>query len=267
MRRKKTKGASLINTSLELNPISIALMYVDSLLERIRDRKLKTFESTLFTQLNKLTPPEIKKLNIQYKRTAEDIKDAISGDESCLEAYSYYDKIQLKLAAEIFKNLKKLKHDVNSVGKIRKFRTIIQKTKLIKNEDNTTLVKKVLFLEKDKETKISSLIKPEEIIGCSQLWIYNTKTRKLGCYYSINSKGLSVKGTTVLNYDQTKSTTKTIRKPKVQLKEFMGKLQLFNSEKYWENIKATAQKISPRLNRETLLLKIAKIKLDFDQSK
>ena len=99
-------------------------------------------------------------------------------------------------------------------------------------------------------------INPVDIIGCGELWIFNTKTRKLGRYVATEFNTLNVKGTTIVNFDEFKSIQKTVRKPEEKLKEFKsaGKVQL---RKFLDDINATDTKLNGRLNEETILLKVA----------
>jgi len=100
-------------------------------------------------------------------------------------------------------------------------------------------------------------VSPVDIIGAQVLWVYNVKTRKLGRYVAEEMGGaLNVKGTTITGYNDIKSTQKTIRKPEVQLKEFMAasKVEL---RKFLENIKTTEVKLNGRINEDTILLKVA----------
>jgi hypothetical protein len=97
-------------------------------------------------------------------------------------------------------------------------------------------------------------INPAEIVGAQELWVYNTKTRKLGKYIASTSDGLTVKGTSVENFTD-KSMSKTLRKPEQQLLEFnkSTKVQL---RKFLENIKATETLLNGRINTDTVLLRV-----------
>jgi hypothetical protein len=117
------------------------------------------------------------------------------------------------------------------------------------------LVAKLKYLKNDATLKLVS-ISPVDIIGAQVLWVYNTKTRKLGRYVAEELGGaLNVKGTTITGYSEAKSTQKTVRKPELQLKEFMSanKVEL---RKFLENIKTTEVKLTGRINEDTVLLKI-----------
>ena len=117
------------------------------------------------------------------------------------------------------------------------------------------LVAKLKYLKNDATTKAVS-INPVDIIGAQVLWVYNVKTRKLGKYVAEDMGGaLNVKGTTITGYNESKSVSKTLRKPEQQIKEFLaaGKIDL---RKYLENIKATEVKLNGRINQDTILLKV-----------
>jgi hypothetical protein len=99
---------------------------------------------------------------------------------------------------------------------------------------------------------------PREIVNANAVWIYNTKTRKLGRYVaSEQDKCLSVKGSTILGWDPKLSVAKTLRKPKEQIKEFMGngKVQL---RTFLDKIKATEVKLNGRTNDQTIILRVDK---------
>ena len=228
-----------------IEAIGLALDYIDGLLERIRLGKLKKFDETCIVQLRKLDKKQLATVNSRFTLAIEDIGAALAKDKFCMEAYSNYTKEQMKLVLVYLKAVKVLKPDKNANGKIR---AIVHRRK--KQKSPEAIVKRVLYMERDPETRQIS-IHPRELVGASELWIFNTKTRKLGCYYAKNESGLSAKGTTILDYDEKCSTTKTIRKPQQQVADFMKA-----GVKYWNSIKAVPQEISPRMNRETLILRV-----------
>ena len=138
---------------------------------------------------------------------------------------------------------------------------IVKENLAIDVQDSTLTVsakadKKVSQYAKDfKELKLVS-INPAEIIGANELWIYNTKTRKLGKYVAAPHSQLGVKGTSIENFDTDRSVCKTLRKPAEKLKEFSkaGKIAL---RKFMDDIKATETKLNGRINLDILLLKVA----------
>jgi hypothetical protein len=97
-------------------------------------------------------------------------------------------------------------------------------------------------------------VKPREIIGAMALWVYNTKTRKLGCYHAEDAGGFSVKGTSLTNFNETKSIQKKLRKPEVTLPEVLngGKVYLRSAI---ENIRAVESALTGRINEDTILVR------------
>jgi len=126
------------------------------------------------------------------------------------------------------------------------------------------VISKLKFLKVDEKYKLAS-INPIDVVGANELWVFNVKTRKLGRYIasSIDPKGLgregtglSVKGTTIIGFDEKLSVQKTLRKPDEQLKEFKGagKVAL---RKFLEDINTTDTKLNGRSNLDTVLLKVS----------
>ena len=118
------------------------------------------------------------------------------------------------------------------------------------------LVSKLKYSKKFADLKLTS-IEPTDIIGKMQLWIYNTKTRKLGCYQADDASGLTVKGSTILNFAESKSVQKKLRKPEEMLPKVIdgGKVFLRN---VIDDIRAVETKLTGRINKDTILLRVIK---------
>ena len=125
------------------------------------------------------------------------------------------------------------------------------------------LVAKLKFNKVDDKYKLAS-VRPEDIIGTNELWVFNVKTRKLGKYIASNidpkgqgraGTGLQVKGTTITGFDEKLSVQKTLRKPDIQLKQFKdcGKVKL---RTFLDDIPTTDTKLNGRCNLDTILLKL-----------
>jgi Skp family chaperone for outer membrane proteins len=171
-------------------------------------------------------------------------------DKELAEGYSNFNKKELKdylnLLNKIITDTKKLAHNAKVTRAPRK--------KKAKPVDK--IVSKLQYKKEDNEYKIVS-INPVDVVGCSQLWVFNTKTRKLGVYNSKDADGLNVKGTTLINFDDTTSIHKTLRKPEVTLPEVIksGKVSL---KKLLPNINSVEQALTGRLNGDTILLRVIK---------
>jgi hypothetical protein len=97
-------------------------------------------------------------------------------------------------------------------------------------------------------------ISPADIIGAQELWVYNVKTRKLGKYVAAQFQELGVKGTSITGYDESKSVSKTLRKPEEKLRDF-AKATKVQLRKFLDEIRATESRLNGRIGADVLLLK------------
>lgn len=232
----------------ESGPLTLAIIHIDTLIERIYSNTLKVFDDGQLKPLTKLTDNDLKLVVAHFKTNLDNIRAVFDGDPFFVEAYQNFSTSQLRITFEYLRQLNDLKYDAAaSVGKTMRFGRAPRK---MKKKTPQAIVKKVLFLATDKESGTNSL-HPEVLVGAKGLWVYNSKTRKLGCYYARNKDGLTAKGTTILNYDEETSTTKTLRNPKEQVTKFMT-----IGAKFWDSIRSVPQAIPPRMSRETLILRV-----------
>ena len=116
------------------------------------------------------------------------------------------------------------------------------------------MVSKIKYKVKDDALKLQS-VDPVKIVGAIQLWVYNTKTRKLGVYNATDESGLKMKGTTIKNFVEETSVSKTLRKPDKILPIVTdgGKIQL---RKVLDSVNSKPIKMNGRINKDTLLLRV-----------
>ena len=186
-----------------------------------------------------------------YKKVREEIAEALVGDDEQLtEGYSNFNKVELK-RFEAF--LSKLIDDALMLDDESKKNRSPRKRKA-KSPDE--LIVNLKYCIEDEVTKIKS-VDPKSIIGASALWVYNAKTRKLGCYFADDAGGLTIKGSTVMNYTESKSVQKKLRKPEQVVPEVIngGKVFLRN---VIDNIRAVQSPLSGRINADTVLVRIIK---------
>jgi hypothetical protein len=171
-------------------------------------------------------------------------------DKELKEAYSNFTKPQLKKMVAYFDQV------IVDCQRISGESTKSRKPRKRKAKSPEQLVAKMNFMPEFKELKLTS-IKPTDIIGVMSLWVYNTKTRKLGVYHADDAGGLSVKGSTILNFNESKSIQKKLRKPEQLIPEVLngGKVFLRN---VMDSIRAVDSKLSGRVNADTILLKVTK---------
>lgn len=122
-----------------------------------------------------------------------------------------------------------------------------------------SIVKKLKFQTNCPELGIAS-IHPTDVVHANEIWVYNTKTRKLGVYHARNKDprnmgrdGLMVKGTTIQDFDEDSSFQKTLRKPKEQIKNWTGSAKT-KFAKAFDELTTTGIKMNGRINDNTIIL-------------
>lgn len=147
------------------------------------------------------------------------------------------------------------------LGAVEQYRNLKKATKSarrvspqVQAKRNATKAAKVKYLKADNTYSLAS-VSPAAVLGATELWVFNVKTRKLGKYVAQDYQTLDFSGTSVKNFNPSKSFAKTLRKPQEQLRDFSkaGKVAL---RKFLEDIRATETKLSGRINTDTILLKV-----------
>jgi hypothetical protein len=192
----------------------------------------------------------VSRIREKYAEQYEELLESQNkkGDTALREAYAWMTKAEFKRYDAWYKALFDA---LTTYGAVKAAVRKVRKPRPVSKEK---LVKKVKYLTEFKELNLVS-INPTDIIGATELWVYNTKTRKIGKYTAAVSSGvLGIKGSTILGFDEKLSVAKTLRKPQEQMKAFMGagKIQL---RKFMDNIRATEIALTGRLNGDTVILK------------
>lgn len=132
-----------------------------------------------------------------------------------------------------------------------------------KARSKDVIVKKMKFQVNCSELGIAS-IPATEIVYANELWLYNTKTRKIGVYHASNKDprnmarpgaGLMVKGTTIQDFDEKLSMQKTLRKPKEQISNWTGSAKT-KFAKSFNELTTTGIKMNGRINDNTIILQV-----------
>ena len=216
----------------------------------------ENFDPKAFKMLNLLKGKEVKAAHARiikafYARQLEELEELASGkgDEQLKEGYSHRSKKQIRNLIAFYQEIASACDMLAQEAKVNR---APRKTKAVSKDK---LVAKLKFMKSNEPLKLVS-VNPVDIIGSGELWIFNTKTRKLGKYVAAEFQTLGVKGTTITGFDEFKSIQKTIRKPEEKLKEFKAanKVAL---RKFLDEINATDTKMNGRINEETILLKVA----------
>lgn len=171
-------------------------------------------------------------------------------DEQLNESYSKYTKNEVKVFHGFVESI------ITACNHIITNAKITRKPRKTKKVSVTKLVSKLKYKQSDNDLKLTS-VNPLDILSAKTLVVYNTKYRTFGMYVAQSGGTLSVKGTTIINFDDILSTQKKLRKPEEQLKGIkdIKKLEL---NKFYKEIKCKDSTLTGRINEETILLKVFK---------
>lgn len=152
--------------------------------------------------------------------------------------------------------LKLLTLIVDDAEKYINSKKAIRKTRVAKPKSASQQVAKVQYLKESAEYKLTS-VDPMNIVGASELYLFNVKYRTLAHVMTQSASGFTLKGTTLQGIDAANTSKKMVRKPNEMLKEFMSATKARASRLY-ADIKTTASEFTGRINSETIILKVYK---------
>lgn len=250
-----------------------ATAYAPSIQERVRDAAMnmteeledayhafqtdpENFDPKAFKILSLLRGKGVKAAHARiirdfYARDLAELNELASGkaDEQLREGYSHRSKKQIRNFITFLQEIEAACKMLMEEAKVNK------KPRAKKAVPAEKIVGKMKYMKTFEALKLVS-INPADILRAKELWVYNTKTRKLGRYVTTEFSELGVKGTTITGFDEHNSIQKTIRKPEEKLKEFKaaGKVAL---RKFLDEINATDTKMTGRINEDTILLKVS----------
>ena len=188
-----------------------------------------------------------------WKKKLSEFEEVLKGqDAQLVQAYNHYTKTQIK---NFIKFIEQVLSDLNSYINVKKASKAPRKRKPVPVEKQ---VAKFKFLKefKDAASKLELIsLHPVKLHGASECYLYDTAKRKLIYLVADEySKTFSIKGNAVLGFDNSKSQTKTLRKPKEQLNEIL-KLGKPAGRKFFSEIRAVATTPNGRSNENIIILK------------
>ena len=181
-----------------------------------------------------------------------ELQELASGnaDDQLKEGYKFASRKNVKKLIEFYESIASACEQIAAEAKVMK------KPRATKVKPAEDLVKKIKFKLTDDKLSVTS-VPAVGLIGAQAAIVYNSKTRKIGLYVAKTSAGLSVKGTSIVDFTE-KSMQKTLRKPAEQLKD----LKLQNTQRRVEAwigaIKATDTILNGRMNADIMILRVFK---------
>ena len=197
-----------------------------------------------------LKAPHARLMHGIFESRAAEIASAAEGkDKELLEYYSNYTGPELKKFSTLFQNLLSACTMMQEVAKIER---APRKKKPVSEEK---IVARIKYKKEDPVLGIVSL-PPVQMLGAKEVWVYNTKTRKLAQYKALDESGLYVKGASLENFSSD-SAEKTIRKPAETLAEFK-KASKVKLRTFLKDLSTLDVPCQGKLNEHHVILRIDK---------
>ena len=267
-------GKDDIDDSEEVKPVVKTPVYVPNIQDRLRESAggmseeldaaidawimdPEAFDPKAFKIVNLLRGKGAKAAHARFikgffTRGLEELQELASGqaDEQLKEAYKHNSRKNVKKLIEFYESIMAACEQIAAEAKV------LKKPRAKKVKPAEELVSKLKF--KTVEDKLGAVSVPAAgLIGAQAAVVYNTKTRKIGVYVSKTSAGLSVKGTSIIDFTE-KSYQKTLRKPADQLREFKEQNTQKRVTDWFGKIKATETSLNGRMNADIMILKVFK---------
>lgn len=203
----------------------------------------ETFDPAKLVAQFKLPTPVAKKVAAKAAATTAELEEALEGtDKQLVEGYSHLKKTELRKLSGFYTALNEA---------LNQAKKTVVRTRKVKVKSAGEIVKRMKFLAEDAELGLKS-VQPHGIVGADEVWCYNIKTKKIQGYKAIDGETLTVKGTTLMNYDTTKSVGRTVRKPE-QLMALIGNgKRVFNT--FMKTLKTKDIALNGRINQDTIIL-------------
>lgn len=228
--RIKSKTNELLET-IELK--------VDSFIHHITMNDTYPFNALSWLQQIGVKGVHVEQIINTFLPRIKEIETALNGDKDLLEGYSFLGKAKTR---------KYLEFNTSIVDACKTIALNKRKPRKKKKISPEKVISKLKYMVEDTKLKIKS-IDPRKIISCNTLITYNTKTKRASIFKSV--AGLSVKGSSIINFDSHNSSSKAIRKENY----------IFNLTKptkdvslAYSSIKAKEKPVKYRINSDTLLL-------------
>jgi len=186
----------------------------------------------------------------KFTPVLDELLEAYEGkDEQLKEGYRHLKKAEIKNLVSFYNTLiedaERYSSNTKKIKKTRKPRAVSVEKK----------IKNLKYQKEDATYKIAS-VSPEKVIGAMELWTFNTKYKTITRLTAIDRGGLQVKGTSITNYCENNSITRSVgrKDPNEFLKRILegGKLVL---RKVFDEIK-TEKPLAYRINENTILLRV-----------
>lgn len=211
-----------------------------------------TFSFYEFCQKNQLKAAHAKVVKEYYSRLLQEVRELTQPKPhpDLVEGYRHLNKTQIK---NYYAFVSSICSDADRFSSNKVKERLPRKKK---PKSTVDLIKKLNFKKEDSALKITS-VNPQTIIGAKALWVYNTKYKAIGVYNASTERGLSVKGSTITQFNAATSISKTARKPEETIEKALNSSPSA-SKKLLESLSTKEKMMNGRINNETILLRVIK---------
>jgi hypothetical protein len=207
---------------------------------------------TAYLKGNQVAPQVSKLIPAAFQKTINELNEAVEGtDKQLVEAYSFMKKTKLKKLIKAYESIADAcAQQIVSAKSARK-----PTVRKIKVKPPAVIAKNVKFMREHVELKLKS-VAAENIVESKEVWLYNTKTKKLQVYRPVGDGVLTVKGTAIIGYEVATSGAKSMRKP-----ELVASFADMTKRSLATEFKALTTKesaVTGRINADTIILRAFK---------
>jgi len=205
-----------------------------------------------YLKSNQVSPHVSKLIPAAFEKTINELNEVVeSNDKQLVEAYSFIKKTKLKKLIKAYESISAAcAQQVVSAKAARK-----PTVRKIKVKPPAVIAKGVKFMREFPELKLNSVL-PEQIVESKEVWLYNTKYKKLQVYRAIGDGVLTVKGSAIIGYEVATSGAKSMRKP--ELVTTFANMTKRNIGNEFKLLKTKESAVNGRINVETIILRVFK---------
>jgi hypothetical protein len=233
---------------------------VEDMIDLYYEKKYEGFDAenySVFNELKKISAPKplAQRVYDYYKPLFDEVEElVVKKTEDLVEGYRHLKTVKdkkdyLAFIKNIIDDCSKYLNAATAAA-VRKPRQARVKKKIPVEK----LVEKVKFQKESSEFKLTS-VDPVNIIGSTEVYLFNTKYRFLVQLIAASVEGFSIKGTTITNIREDGSLRKTLRKPEDTLTE-VGKATKARVGKLFIDINTKSNIANGRLNEDTIIVKV-----------
>ena len=226
---------------------------IDDVLDMFWENVYVDWENySVYNELQKIeAAPQIAKGVIDYFTPLRDEWNEIvkNKDPQLKEAYGHMTAKDKKLHVKI---LNQILSDAEMYLNAKK---ATRKPRAKKAKSAAQIVSKMQYQKTSPEFKITS-VDPANIVGAKTVLLFNTKYRQV-IILEAEKTFAEISGSTIKGIDMDASMRKTLRKPEEQLSIFLTGTKA-KIKREFNSIKTKAQAVTPRLNNDTIIMKVFK---------